>query len=90
VLNIEEWIDSFDNCLQPLTTFIIQDGKNAVEVQAHICRTVTRRVERELNKYGNIDETILKFINRLSDYFFTLARFVSEKLISIKASVDHI
>lgn len=78
VQKIEEWIDTFDKHLQPLTKFIIQDGKNEAEVNAHICRTITRRVERELNKYGNVDENIFKFINRLSDYFFTLARFVSE------------
>lgn len=78
VENIEKWIDCFDKHLEPLTTFIIQDGKNEEEVNAHICRTITRRVERELNKYGNVDDNVLKFINRLSDYFFTLARFVSE------------
>ena len=80
IITIEEWIDTFDKSLHPLTTFIIQDGKNESEANAHICRTITRRVERELNKYGNVSENILKFINRLSDYFFTLARFVSEPL----------
>lgn len=78
VENIENAIDKMDEELKPLTVFIVQSGVNQSEAQAHICRTVTRRVEREILKYGNVDENICKFFNRLSDYFFTLARSVSE------------
>jgi cob(I)alamin adenosyltransferase len=75
---VEKLIDAMDTRLKPLTVFILQHGKNEMEAWSHICRTITRRTERELNKYGNVDETILKFVNRLSDFFFTLARYVSE------------
>uniref|UniRef100_A0A6C0KQJ0 Cobalamin adenosyltransferase-like domain-containing protein n=1 Tax=viral metagenome TaxID=1070528 RepID=A0A6C0KQJ0_9ZZZZ len=78
VSEIENYIDVMDSELKPLTVFIIQDGKNEIEAEAHICRTVTRRAEREINKYGNVSHEIFKFINRLSDFFFTLARYVSE------------
>jgi cob(I)alamin adenosyltransferase len=78
VKEIENLIDAMDSKLKPLTSFIIQDGKNEIEVQSHICRTITRRAERDINKYGNVSDEALKFINRLSDLFFTLARYVSE------------
>ena len=78
VLDVEEHIDIMDKCLKPLTWFIIQTGENEAEARAHICRTITRKVEREMVRYGNVDEVMLKYINRLSDFFFTLARFVSE------------
>lgn len=76
--SVERLIDGMDKRLKPLTVFIIQDGKNEMEFTSHICRTITRRAERELNKYGNVGDVILKFVNRLSDFFFTLARYVSE------------
>jgi cob(I)alamin adenosyltransferase len=76
VESIEHTIDIMDENMEPLTTFIVQSGTSLLEAQAHICRTITRRAEREILKYGNVDENICKFMNRLSDYFFTLARFL--------------
>ena len=75
---IESKIDDMDEHLQPLKNFIIMDGVNVSSAQAHICRTVCRRAERELVRYGNVNENIIKLINRLSDYFFTLSRYESE------------
>jgi cob(I)alamin adenosyltransferase len=74
---IEAEIDRMTENLAPLTVFILQGGITFIESQSHVCRTVARRTERELIKYGNIDENILKYLNRLSDFFFTLARFYS-------------
>ena len=76
VHTIEAEIDMMDTKLKPLTTFLLQLGHSGSEAQAHVCRTLTRRCERELLKYGNVDENICIFMNRLSDYFFTLARLV--------------
>lgn len=76
--DVERLIDLLTVKLKPLTVFIVQEGRNEIEVESHICRTITRRVERELNRYGNVSEEILKFVNRLSDFFFTLARYESE------------
>ena len=78
VLKIEHEIDELDLFLKPLTVFLIMDGFNEQSAHAHVCRTVCRRAERELEKYGNVDRTISRFVNRLSDYFFTLARYSSE------------
>ena len=88
ISGIEKMIDYMDNFLEPLTVFIVQDGKNEREANAHICRTITRRCERELYKYKNIDENIFKFMNRLSDYFFTLARYTSETLKDEKKTLS--
>lgn len=84
VSEIENLIDNLDSELKPLTVFIVQEGRNEKEVEAHICRTITRRAEREINKYGSVSEEILKFMNRLSDFFFTFARYVSEPHIQSK------
>lgn len=78
VSEIESYIDNMDNHLPILSVFILQGGKTLCESQAHVCRCVTRRTEREMIKYGNVDEHIFKYMNRLSDYFFTLARYYSE------------
>lgn len=73
---IEAEIDTMDLKLKPLTTFELQLGSSGSEAQAHVCRTMTRRAERELLRHGNVDENVCIFLNRLSDYFFTLARFM--------------
>jgi cob(I)alamin adenosyltransferase len=65
-----------DISLPKLSRFVLPGGNEAA-ARAHICRTVCRRAEREvfrLKKKYPIDQRILSFINRLSDYFFVLAR----------------
>ncbi|MDX2432094.1 MAG: cob(I)yrinic acid a,c-diamide adenosyltransferase [Bacteroides sp.] len=76
---LEEKIDLMDASLEPLTSFLIPGGHPAVS-QAHIARTVCRRCERTILKLGqevNIQEDVLKFYNRLSDYFFVLSRKIA-------------
>jgi cob(I)alamin adenosyltransferase len=73
---IETEIDRFDTVVPPLHYFILPGGckSNAL---AHVCRTICRRAERcisKLHKSNKINENVLKYINRLSDYFFLLAR----------------
>jgi cob(I)alamin adenosyltransferase len=82
VTHIESYIDALTSSLPPLTRFIVQLGTNPIEAHSHVCRVVTRRAERELNRYGNCNENIFKFFNRLSDFFFTFARYVSEKQLN--------
>lgn len=75
---IEKQIDDFDEVLPPLTQFILPGGSTKA-AQAHICRTVTRRAERRMTEIAeiyNIDNMAIIFINRLSDYFFSLARYL--------------
>ena len=82
VLFLEKRIDQMDASLEPLRSFIIPGGHPAVS-QAHIARTVCRRTERTILKLMGevkIDETILQFYNRLSDYFFVLSRKIADQL----------
>lgn len=79
ILQIENEIDRLNEQLPELTSFILPGGNQAASI-SHICRTISRRAERKiisLNNSYNIDIQIIKYTNRLSDYFFTLARFIN-------------
>ena len=79
VENLENWIDGMDATLPPLTTFILPSGGLAAS-QIHVARTVCRRSERALVpllQAEEIDEIAFRYVNRLSDYLFMLARFVA-------------
>jgi len=76
---LEKRIDEMDSSLEPLTSFLIPGGHMAIS-QAHIARTVCRRAERTILKLGqevNIQEDVVQFYNRLSDYFFVLSRKIA-------------
>ena len=80
VVFLEEKIDAMDASMEPLTSFVIPGGHPAVS-QAHVARTVCRRTERtilRLSQEVNIQEDVLKFYNRLSDYFFVLSRKIGQ------------
>jgi cob(I)alamin adenosyltransferase len=79
VSSIEEHIDLLEEFNDKLTCFILP-GVTIPDSQSHVCRTITRRMERELYKIGCDNTFIMKYINRLSDYFFVLARFICKKL----------
>jgi cob(I)alamin adenosyltransferase len=76
---LENEIDNMEKSLPPLKNFILPGGRIPVSY-CHIARCVCRRAERavlRLNETEKIDDAILKFINRLSDYLFVLARKIS-------------
>ena len=73
---LEQQIDAITAQLPQLHSFVIAGGTMA-GAQAHVCRTVCRRAERRvvtLSKHAEIDDTIMSYLNRLSDYLFVLAR----------------
>lgn len=79
VLFLEKRIDEMDASLEPLSSFLIPGGSPSVS-QAHIARTVCRRTERCILKLAqdvNIQADIIRFYNRLSDYFFVLSRKIA-------------
>ena len=81
VVAIEKEIDAMETQLPPLKNFILPGGQ-VVNSYCHIARTVCRRAERNVvalaaKKNTNLDPIILTYLNRLSDYFFVLARHVS-------------
>lgn len=77
---LEGRIDTMQEKLQPLKKFILPGGTKASSF-LHICRTVARRLEREMVKYKEEGLEILSppmiFMNRLSDYFFVAARYAN-------------
>lgn len=75
-LELEQDMDRMSATLPPIRDFIYPGGCRAA-AQCHVCRTVCRRAERRfvsLDKDRHIDASKLRFLNRLSDYFFVLAR----------------
>lgn len=79
---LESQIDQMDAELPQMTHFILPGGHQAVSF-CHIARCVCRRAERlcvALNDEENLNVAILKYLNRLSDYLFTLARKLSKDM----------
>ena len=79
---LEERIDEMDASLDPLRSFVIPGGHPAVS-QAHVARTVCRRTERIILKLAHeisLDDEVIRFYNRLSDYFFVLSRKIASLL----------
>lgn len=74
ILKLEHEIDRMDAELPPLKQFIIPGGGKAA-ASVHVCRSVCRRAERRAAAIPDIDEQIIAYLNRLSDYFFVLARY---------------
>lgn len=86
IARIEEMIDSLQKELPAMKAFVLPAGARATAV-SHICRTVARRAERAIYRFleedteGNtVEENVLRYINRLSDYFFVLARAITHHL----------
>lgn len=76
---LEKRIDNYTTQLKPLKEFIIPGG-SLISVHLHLARTVCRRAERhivELSKKEGIEPLLEKYINRLSDYLFVVARYAN-------------
>ena len=79
---LENEIDAMESDLTPMTHFVLPGGHSTVSY-CHIARCVCRRAERlsvHLAHNEPIDELVLKYLNRLSDYLFVLARKLSADL----------
>ena len=78
---LENEIDVVNDGLEPLTSFVLPGG-SMVAAYLHLARTVVRRAERlvcELGEREKISEAVLKYLNRLSDYFFVLSRHCNDR-----------
>ncbi len=80
VTDLESVIDALEKDLSPLKNFILA-GSDMANAQCHVCRTVCRRAERLVvflmeNKLME-DQSVLIYLNRLSDYLFVLARHIT-------------
>lgn len=82
VQQIETWIDTIQAQLEPLKAFILPGGNETIST-CHICRTITRRLERQMVKLFqtqtiNHSDICLQWVNRLSDFWFVLARNIAQ------------
>lgn len=79
ILGLETSMDKMNEVLAPMKSFIIPGGHQAIST-AHIARCVCRRAERwcvNMQEEDLFVETlVIKYLNRLSDYLFTLARYI--------------
>jgi len=76
VTALENAIDRMQAHLKPLNNFILPGGSKQA-AQAHICRSVSRRAERAMIAAGVKEQLLIAYINRVSDYFFVLARYLN-------------
>ncbi len=79
VNTLENLIDSFTRKMPPNTSFVLPGGCTAA-AQAHVCRAVCRRAERSvisLSKNHEVSDVVQAYLNRLSDFLFTFARYLN-------------
>jgi len=79
VARLETEIDAMNDALEPLRSFILPGG-SALSAHLHVCRTVARRAERlsvELATMEAVNPAAVKYLNRLSDWFFVAARIAN-------------
>jgi cob(I)alamin adenosyltransferase len=82
VTALEVFIDEMEAGLEPLRSFVLPGGHTSVSY-CHIARAVCRRAERaiiRLSEVSRVDEAIIRYTNRLSDYLFVLSRKVAKDL----------
>lgn len=80
VARLEAEIDEMNADLEPLRSFILPGG-SALAAHLHVCRTVSRRAERlavELATMETVNPAAVKYLNRLSDWFFVAARVAND------------
>jgi cob(I)alamin adenosyltransferase len=81
VKKLEQVMDGCQKELEPLKSFVLPGG-GRIGAYLHQCRTVCRRAEREilrLSRVEELNEWSLKYVNRLSDLFFVLSRWISKQ-----------
>ena len=79
IVLLEKEMDKIDAIVPKLSDFVLPGGNQSV-AYSHVCRSICRRAERLIVKLADkaeIDTDIIKFINRLSDYFFLLSRKIT-------------
>ena len=81
ITRLEQEIDRLNADLEPLKSFVLPGG-TAAATYLHLARTVARRAEREMTRASESDAInilAIRYINRLSDHFFVLARWLNNR-----------
>ena len=79
---LEKEMDRMDESLEPMRFFILPGGHQSVSF-GHLARTVCRRAERvviRLSQETEVDDLVIRYLNRLSDYLFVLCRMMIKDL----------
>ena len=82
---LEASIDRIEESLDPIKTFVLPGGHPTVSY-CHISRCVCRRAERicvELSETNKVEEVVIQYLNRLSDYLFVFSRHLT-KILNVK------
>ena len=80
IIMLEQAIDRMDADVPPMRAFVLPGGDSQAVSFCHLARTICRRAERrilDLSAQSDVDELLLKYINRLSDYLFMLSRKIA-------------
>lgn len=88
---MENKLDQLNDTLPPLKEFILPGG-GAAAAHAHLARTICRRAERRilsLSRESAINEPVMRYLNRLSDLLFVLARVLSRSDAEPEVQWDH-
>mgnify|MGYP003370189089 CR=1 FL=1 len=86
IKTLENIIDDYIQKIDKMDAFIVP-GTSIISANLHIARTICRRAERRiltLSKIENINPLLIKYINRLSDTLYAIARYHENELIYIK------
>ena len=80
VSRLEREIDAMNEALEPLRSFVLPGG-SSLSAHLHLCRTVARRAERSATELATVEEVnpeAVRYLNRLSDWFFVAARVAND------------
>lgn len=81
IQHLELLIDSYSEKCEPLKQFILPSGSQLIST-LHVCRTVSRRLERMLvalkrTEPEHVEDVVIEYTNRLSDFFFAMGRYAA-------------
>lgn len=82
IATLEGWIDALDAQTPKIRAFVLPGGSK-LAAETHLARTICRRAERrilDLTTISYVDNNLIKYINRLSDYLFICARYFNFRL----------
>lgn len=77
VTRLETEVATMNTSLPPLTSFVLPGG-SAGAAYAHLARVAARRAERAVVRVDQVNPTVLRYLNRLSDHLFVLARVLND------------